>query len=601
MRRELLLIAAAALGCSRLGTDPAWSVGADGDPTSKSEREPTSESSNGQNAGAGDEPGGGLSGPGGANAQDPDDETATTAPSALDPEANPDDEPGEQGSTDPTSTEVEEAAGVTQPGRLPLHHLTAAEYNTTAAQLLATDLRPADYFPASGSSDFDTNVGVLASLSPVLVQGYYDAAKELAAAVLASSASRAEVLDCDPASAAEGDEATCVRTLIEAFGQRAFRRPLSTEEVDRYGGSYAAARSELGMDQAAATQHLLRLLLSSPNFFLRVETLGAEEERPWATSFALASRLSYLLWSSGPDRELLSQAERGALSTTDDILREVNRMLPDARSGALVQNFVGQWLGLRRLPSHAVDAAAFPDWNAGLLTAMSEQADAFATGLFTGERRWADFLTAEPPSAPALDAVFADDPRARSGFLTLPAFLTLSSHGDRTAPTTRAVTILGGLLCTSITPPANVDIPDLSATGEGSLGEANIRKRLEQHREAAECAGCHAVLDPIGLSLENYDAIGHYRTHYGDGSEVDASGNYAGVDFDDVAALVPSIASDERYARCPVEKLTSYALRRRPAQDDRETIDALTSEWNSGSLDDLIRRLATHPMFAPQL
>lgn len=603
MRREYLMVALALVGCSRLGTDPTWSERRT-DGTGSADARDSNGSTNtpetlGQATQPTRSPGANSSAPNSPQTNGSEENGAPTSAAAA---PNGNSGTGEPGSADDSgSSDGDSTTPTTKPGRLPIHHLTATEYNTTVAELLHTNARPADYFPASGSSEFDTNVGVLTSLSPVLVQGYYGAAKDLSAALLADPAALSGVLDCDPASASPDGEEQCVRTLIAGFGLRAFRRPLPTDETDHYWKSYQYARTELGFDASAATAHLIRILLSSPNFFLRIEAPLDDQDTTQGKAFALASRLSYLLWSSGPDAELFESAAQGELATSDDILREANRMLDDQRSGALIRDFVGQWLGLRRLASHDVSTSVFSEWQSEWLGAMATQADEYVSGFFTGERDWSEFLSASVPEVPEFNDFLAADPEPRAGFLTLPAFLTLSSHSDRTSPTTRAVTILSGLLCTTITPPANVAIPDLSATGDGELGEANIRKRLEQHRAASECASCHAVLDPIGLSLEHYDAIGRYRTQYGDGSAVDASGEYAGVSFSDVNELVPTITSDERFARCPVEKLTSYALRKRVTDDDKDTLDAITKDWASGSLDDLLRRIVSHPMFSPQL
>ncbi|WP_437321090.1 DUF1592 domain-containing protein [Sorangium sp. So ce385] len=258
-------------------------------------------------------------------------------------------------------------------GGMPLHRMTAAEYNTTVAHLLGTSLRPADGFPASGAKGFDANASALSSLSQVLVQGYYDAARRLADDAFSNEAQRAKILVCDPEVGA-GD--ACARDIIARFGSRAFRRPLEAAEIERYAAQYAHAVTALEMSPVEAVQHVVRTLLTSPSFLLRIE-LGPDAKRsPGALGgHEIASRLSYLLWSSLPDEALFDAAERDALATEGELRREVDRMLADPRSAAFYRNFFGQWLGTRTLPSHHADAAVFPLWSQALKAAMIAQAD----------------------------------------------------------------------------------------------------------------------------------------------------------------------------------------------------------------------------------
>ncbi|WP_437280375.1 DUF1592 domain-containing protein [Sorangium sp. So ce375] len=474
--------------------------------------------------------------------------------------------------------------------------MTASEYNNTVAHLLGTRLRPADGFPASGAKGFDANVSALSSLSQVLVQGYYDAAKTLAADAFSNEAQRAQILVCDPA---EGAGDGCAREIIERFGLRAFRRPLEATEVDRYAAQYEDARTTLGMSPVEAVQHVVRTLLTSPNFLLRIEVGPDSKRSPGALGgHEIASRLSYLLWSSLPDEELFDAAERDELATEDELRQQVDRMLDDPKSAAFFQNFFGQWLGTRTLPSHSVDAALFPGWNDEVKGAMIDQANAYFTGFTTGERPWSEFLTAPHPENPVLAPLYAKDPEGgRGGFLTLPAFLTLSSRADRTSPTSRAKTILAQLFCADLAPPAGVDIPELEAAGGDSGPVDNVRKKLEKHRESPDCAGCHDVLDPIGLSLENFDAIGAYRTEYSNGDAVDATGEYGDAEFQDITGLVPELQKDPQLGICPSEQLFTYALRRRPIGDDRDTLKAIAARWESGTIADLVKQVVTSEAF----
>ncbi|XXX81777.1 DUF1592 domain-containing protein [Sorangium sp. So ce134] len=487
----------------------------------------------------------------------------------------------------------EQAAAVA--GGMPLHRMTAAEYNTTVAHLLGTSLRPADSFPASGAKGFDANASALSSLSQVLVQGYYDAARRLAADAFSNEAQRAKILVCDPAAAGDA----CARDIIARFGLRAFRRPLEAAEIDRYAAQYARARTALEMSPVEAVQHVVRTLLTSPSFLLRIE-LGPDSKRsPGALGgHEIASRLSYLLWSSLPDEALFDAAERDELATEGELRRQVDRMLADPKSAAFFRNFFGQWLGTRTLPSHQADAALFPLWNPELRAAMLEQAYAFFADFTIGERPWSELLTAPHPESPPLAPLIANDPEGiRRGFLTLPAFLTLSSHAERTSPTSRAKTILAQLFCVPMAPPANMAIPELSAAGGDAVPLDNVRKKLEKHRESPDCAGCHDVLDPIGLSLENFDAIGAYRTEYPNGDPIDAAGVYEGAAFEDVSGLVPALERAARPGACPSEQLFAYALRRSPTSQDRPEIAAIAARWGSGTIAELVKQIVASDAF----
>lgn len=483
------------------------------------------------------------------------------------------------------------------PGGMPVHHLTSAEYNNTVAHLLGTSLRPADFFPSAAATGFDANVGVLSGVSQVLLQGYYDAAKELSAEAFASDAQRARILVCEPASATD---TACPRLIIESFGLRAFRRPLEAAESERYLKKYTEARTALGMTHVQAAQHIVRILLTSPSFLLRIEL----DENPLAmtpralNSYELATRLSYLLWSSLPDEALMKLAKEGGLTTKEALEAQVDRMLADPKSSGFFANFFGQWLGIRQLDSHHADTALFPEWSDATKQAMVDQANEYLTEFTLGGRPWSEFLSAPHPASAALDPIYAKDPAAgRSGFLTLPAFLTLSSLPERTSPTARAKTIVVGIFCTNISPPPNLNIPDLGAAGGEGVDIQNVRKKLEKHREDPGCASCHNTLDPIGLSMENFDAVGGFRTKYTNGDLIDATGTYEGTSFQDVSGLVPALVKNDRFVSCPPSKLFSYALRRSPTAEDRKYIDEILEGWKGGTIGDLAKHVVMSDAF----
>ena len=464
----------------------------------------------------------------------------------------------------------------------PAHLLTAGEYTATAQDLLGTRSRPADYFPAVSATEFDANVGVLQTLSPTQTEAVVSAARDLVDEVFASDTLRAQVVTCS----SDGTD-LCARSIITRIGRRAFRRPLDPEEVDAFAANYHEAVTTLELGHADAIAHVLRILLSSPSFFLRIE-------RPGDDQVVLASRLSYLLWGSGPDDALLDAAERGELDDPTALVAQVDRLLTGPRGHRFTERFLGQWLGTVRLGSHNVDPTRFPSWNATLASAVTHQSTVFLEGFVTGGTPWRELFSAPHPDEPGIATLLSDDPARRSGFLTLPAYLTLSSHSDRTSPTARAKGVITSLFCTDMTPPPGVSttLPDEG----GGTTPTTVRARLEAHRKNPACAGCHNTLDPLGLSLENFDAIGRYRT-VDEGQPIDASGTWQGTAFTDVSGLLPLLAKDPRLTACAPRKLFAYSMRRSLAATDEPQLAALVDAWQGESMQALLHHIVVTPAF----
>jgi Protein of unknown function (DUF1592)/Protein of unknown function (DUF1588)/Protein of unknown function (DUF1595)/Protein of unknown function (DUF1585)/Protein of unknown function (DUF1587) len=467
----------------------------------------------------------------------------------------------------------------------PAHLLTSAEYNATAHDVLGTTARPADFFPTTSATEFDANVGVLSSLSAVQAEALFVAARTLSDEVLSTPSLLAKVVTCTPV----GGELSCPRTAIAALGRRVFRRSLDADELDAFVAVYQQARSELLLEHPAALTHVLRVLLSSPSFFLRLERGGGALE-----PVALASRVSYLLWSSAPDDELLDAAEAGALVAPDALSRQVDRLLTDPRSAQFVSRFLGQWLGAVRLGSLSVDPRLHPEWTPAVASAVEAQTTTFLTSFIT-QRPWSDIFTAPHPALAGVAPLLAHDPpNVRRGFVTLPGFLAWTSHAERTSPTSRAKVILAALFCTDLTPPPGV-VTDLPPTPAGQSAQT-VRARLEAHRRAPTCAGCHNLLDPVGLSLEHFDPVGQYRTS-DENQPIDASGTWQGVPFTDSTELLPLLAADTRLGACAPKKLLAYALRRSLVADDQPTVERLASSWAGAPLNALLKQVVQTPAF----
>jgi hypothetical protein len=485
------------------------------------------------------------------------------------------------------------------PGWVPVHRLTNTEYNNTVADLLGTTLRPADFFQASTGSGFDNNSGPLSGITSANAQAYFDAAKSVVDDVFKNPALKAKVVTCTPAAA--GDTA-CAQTILQSLGKLAFRRPLEPTELTQLTARYSEALTSLGKDHEGAIGHVLRIMLTSAPFLYWIEIdpnlQAAATDKRALTGYELASRLSLALWGSLPDTALLDLAANGSLTDPATLSAQVDRLLDDPKGPRFVQTFFNQWLHITNLGGHQVDAKLYPAWTEAMRGAMLADAKSFFSTFVYGSRPWSEFLTAPLTASPGLEGIFAaDPPGARKGFLTLPAFLTAESVPTRTAPTFRGKVVLESVMCTTITVPANLVIPDLDQGAAGMPDSPNIRQKLQKHRASPDCAACHNILDPIGFGLESFDAIGKFRTAYENGDPVDTSGEFVGKPFTGLDTLIPILTSDERYAACPSEKVLSFALRRVVRTEDKPYLDQLTMDWKSGTVRDLVKKLVVSDAF----
>ena len=496
--------------------------------------------------------------------------------------------------------------------RVPLHRLNNTEYDNTVRDLLGVSQTPARSFIADEKAlGFDSIADAL-GMTEAQYEQYWNAAISLTDTVFADAALRARIVTCQPAAP---DDDACTESIITAFGRRALRRPPTADELTRLIALAEQARAR-GDDFDASIAHVVRALLSSVGFLYRVE-LDPDPESPSAhplNDFELASRLSYLLWSTMPDDALLDAAERGELQEDGALSTQLARLLDDPRSSRFVDSFAGQWLGMRALQSHQVDTDAFPAWDDALRDAMVREGLAYFDQFLHGERSFDEFFTADvsfvdEPLAELYDFAGDDfDPAQplsvtsdeRRGFLGLASFLTLTSFSHRTAPTLRGKWVLESLLCESIPPPPP-EVPELDDETDGADAQSlNVRERLAAHRENPSCAGCHTTLDPIGLGLESFDAIGRYRTSYAEGDAIDATGMLpSGESFDGLLELSSLLADDPRLARCVTEKLMTYALSRKLEDGDQPYLDELGERFTAegSSLRALLRAIVLSEPF----
>lgn len=467
-------------------------------------------------------------------------------------------------------------------GRVGIHRLNNLEYDNTVRDLLGVSSTPADTFIANEKAlGFDT-IAEAFGMTEAQYEQYFNAADALVETAFADGNLKNRILVCQPSS---DTDTACTERIIREFGARAWRRPLEDTDVERLEAVAADARA-LGEDFEGSTKQVAKALLSSVPFLYRLEldpSPDAPEPRA-LDGYELASRLSYLVWSTMPDPALFDAAEDGSLVQDATLRAQLARMLADDRADAFVRSFAGQWLGLRDLKSHQVDDDLFPEWNDALRDAMIEEGYYFFSELLHGTVPMTEFFTADfnyvsQPLAElyGIDGVSGDQPMrvtdtsdARRGFLGLAAFLTRSSFSYRTAPTLRGKWILENLLCEHIPPPPP-NIPELDDETEPGVDPQtlNVRDRLAMHRENPTCASCHTTLDPMGLGLESFDAIGRYREEYAGGDAVDATGELpTGETFDGLLELSTILAGDDRLLACTTEKLMTYALSRELADGD---------------------------------
>ena len=381
----------------------------------------------------------------------------------------------------------------------------------------------------------------------------------------------------------------CARTILKKLVRRAYRRPVQEEEIETLLSLVELADQE-GESFAQGIQQVLRAILVSPHFLFRIEQ-HPDPNNPHLihaiNPHELATRISYFLWSSMPDDELFLSAEKGELDTPERVEREVRRMLGEPNSRALAENFAGQWLQLRNLESVAPDPDRFPNFDDELRTAMLRETVLFFETIQQEDRSVLDFLNApftflngRLADHYGIEDVTGDqfrrvklDGSQRGGVLTHGSILTVSSYPTRTSPVLRGKWLLDNILGEPPPdPPAG--IPELNEKDVGLLG--TLREQLEQHRSNPGCAACHMKMDALGFGLENYDAVGAWRTR-DSGFPIDASGTLpGGKSFSGPYELRRILANEkEHFARCLTEKMLTYALGRGLELYDKPTIEEI--------------------------
>lgn len=472
------------------------------------------------------------------------------------------------------------------PGRVVARRLGRSAYDRTVHDLLGTEQRFAHEFPADDpSAGFDDLAAVLAT-SPLQVELYERAAMRLADEVATSgSIPHARVVSCDPDD--EGERA-CFDRIAAELVPRAWRRPVTGDELAPMLALLDVAHAQ-GGDFDDAVGLLVRASLVSPSFIFRLERDPGSKPsalQPWEQ----ATRISYLLWSSMPDDALFAAADAGELATDEGIAAEVERMLDHPSATALVDDFAGQWLPIRALGNVFKDSHLYPQWDAELRDAMAQELrldlaraiaeDQDVRELLTSTTSFVDHRLAGHYGLavkPAIEDGFVEvdlAPVDRVGLLARAGVLSVLSHPFTTSPTRRGAWVLDALLCRPIpSPPPDTDTAPIHGGGTSK------RELLAAHAADPACAGCHAQMDPIGLALEHYDAIGRWRPD-DRGVAIETAGVLPdGRGFADAAELAQTIADDEDFPRCVARKALTYATGRTLGVRDEPYLDAIVDDW----------------------
>jgi hypothetical protein len=480
---------------------------------------------------------------------------------------------------------VDCSSATKDPGRVTIHRLNRAEYNNTIRDLVGVDFKPANDFPVDDAGYGFDNIGDVLSMPPLLLEKYLAAAEQIVDKAFQSPEIKKKLLNppLDPKFSKDRG----ARAVLRYFADHAYRRPVSDAELKRLQRLVDGAQKN-GDTYEKGLQLAMEAVLVSPHFLFRIE-MGAEDEKPTAfyplTDWELATRLSYFLWSSMPDEELFTLCRERTLRKDGNLEKQVQRMLKDPKSAALVDNFFDQWLQIRGLKTFTPNPEQFPTFNEELRAAMQKETELFCEHIIKEDRSVLEFLDAnytfvnEPLAKHyGIDGVKGNDFRevvfkdnARGGVLTQASILAITSNPTRTSPVKRGKWILENILGTP-PPPPPPGVPELKEDKAALSG--TLRQRMEQHRADPNCAACHQRMDPLGFGFENFDAIGAWRTREGS-SDIDASGVLPGGQKFNGPAELRSILKkrESAFTHCLTEKMLTFALGRGMERYDKCTVD----------------------------
>jgi hypothetical protein len=487
------------------------------------------------------------------------------------------------------------APGVFVPAPPALRLLTVAQYQNSIRALLGNSITlPADLELDTVLNGFVSIGASKVDLSPLAVEQLESAALAAAKQALADTASRGALVGCTPAGTTD---AACARSFVTSFGRRAWRRPLTTEEVARYAGIADSASTMLG-NFYGGLEYALAGLLQSPNFIYRAEIGEPDPQdanRRILNGYEVATRLSYFLSATTPDDALLDAAAGGGLATSDGLKTAAQRLVDAPAGRVAVQSFFTELLHLAELDNLSQLPAIFPAAMSTTLGASmrTETLRVLEDIVFTRDGDYRSlfdttntFVNGElariyglsSPTGTGFVATTLPAAGPRAGILGQAGFLAMTSHPNATSPTRRGKFVREVFLCQSVDPPP----PDVDPTfPPDPSGPLTMRQRLQSHSQDSRCAGCHSFLDPIGLALENFDGVGAHRTQDA-GQTIDASGQLDGEAFADARGLGAALKNHPSLGTCLTRGVFRYALGHLETTGEATAIIELHDKFTAG-------------------
>jgi hypothetical protein len=489
-------------------------------------------------------------------------------------------------------------------GSAPLRRLTRFEYGRTLADLLGADPSIANELPPDERSLGYDGMADTYSVSTLHAAKYLEVAERAAAALVGDVSRLSAFAGCNPTAADD-----CVEPFVRAFGRRAYRRTLIDDEVSAMLALHAATATPAAADGVSA---VVAAMLQAPQFIYRAEPAAPDE----AFGAALATRVAYLITASTPDDELLDAAESGALDTNEGLLAQTDRLLATTRASEAFSHFMLEWWELESSGSVQKDQALYRAWNEQVQRRLPLETQAFldaawaatpSLDVFFGasytyvDPTLATFYGLAAPSGSSFTRVNLDPTRA-AGLLTQGAFLAVHAKPNQTSPIHRGKFVRERLFCDQLEPPP----PDIVVAPPAVDPRLSTRERFAQHTESPSCAGCHALMDPIGFAFESYDAVGRWRDT-DSGKPVDATGRLDGTDVDGELDGVPSLAKklleSEQVRSCVARQWFRYAFGRdATTAADTCTVNALGAELgrSQGNLRAVMRATVEQELFRAQ-
>ncbi len=499
------------------------------------------------------------------------------------------------------------------PGRVTIRRLNNTEYNNTIRDLVGLDLKPAKDFPADEIGYGFDNIGDILSIPPLLMEKYIATAEKIVEEVWKNKEAKDKIYFRQPKR--KTDYRAAARAMLSKFARRAFRRPMTTSEYTNLYKLITLALKEED-DFELGIKLALQAILSSPHFLFRVE-IDSKPDDPTEihaiSDYELASRLSYFLWSTMPDDELLDLAKKRQLGRRSTLRKQALRMLQDEKAQGMVESFASLWLGVRQLQNASPDFDSYPNFNDDLRLAMEKETQLFFTEIMKKDlsvllfinsdftflnEKLANHYGIEGVTGDQFRKVQIDDGR-RGGVLTQGTVLTITSNPTRTSPVKRGKWILEEILGSPPPPPP----PGADSLDEEKVesGELTLRDSLKKHREDPKCATCHEKMDTLGLAFENFDGVGGWRRFEGN-SLIDAQGTLPdGRSFKSVAELKDILLKNysHDFCRCLVEKMLTFALGRGIEYSDMDEVERIARNLarNDYKFSELILQIVQSDLF----